>query len=423
MVKILLEIRNKILREVDKLEGELVSFLQDMVRIPSISIPGEYEEIKNCIVKWWKKKFDLSIHVIETPLEFLKQYGLEKPRFSIIAEFGNRNKDKTLILNAHIDTQPVEHKKEWSVDPFSGTLKEGKVFGRGTCDCKGMVAAWTGAVVALKRAGLDLNGKILLTATPDEEIGGKTGAGYIVQKGLIEGDMAIVEGRAYYVARAINGVIWLRIKTKGRSFQAPRMEEGINAIEKMHKVISALYEFNKALRQRKSEIAGCRCNALSVNTIRGGVSQGVVPAACEIDVFFRIIPETGSVNGINRIKRLLEMKIDQLRKEDRELEVEMEWKLTREAPEPTPEDAEINQVLLKNIKAITGKKLEVKGSPGFTDMFYFQKAGIKSTQWGVARPENNIHGIDENVKVKDVLIAAKVVALTALDLLSTPREL
>ena len=98
-------------------------------------------------------------------------------------------------------------------------------------DCKGRIAAYVAAAKALREAGLLQKGELIVAATCDEETGGRLGAGYLLQEGILQGDLAIVEGYGDRIARAASGLIWCDLFIKGQPVHAAYKERGVNAIE------------------------------------------------------------------------------------------------------------------------------------------------------------------------------------------------
>ena len=147
------ELEEKILKKIDEMREDIIQFHQKMVRIPSENPPSKYKEIAKFVE------------------EKLKEIGLKTSikRNNVIGEHGYE-KGPTLIFNGHFDT--VEAFKGWTKDPFGAEIEGDKIYGRGASDDKSSVTAEIFATQALLEVGVNLKGKLIVTAVGDEETGG-----------------------------------------------------------------------------------------------------------------------------------------------------------------------------------------------------------------------------------------------------------
>ena len=226
-----------VLQKIDEMQDEIVKFLQHIVQIPSEIPPGKYRPIS---------KF------VSTKMEELGIANRVK-RNNVIGEIGKEG-GRTLIFNAHMDT--VEVFDGWTKDPHSGEIIENKIYGRGAADDKSCVAAEIFAAKALKEAGVELNGKLIITAVVNEEIAGIGGAEYIVNDQIVKGDACLVgDGPRNYPIAYVGGTLQVSFTIKGvrrhtmayPDLNPPNRNEysGINAIQKMIPII----DFLKNLQQ------------------------------------------------------------------------------------------------------------------------------------------------------------------------------
>src|SRR5690606_27693873 len=151
-----------------------------------------------------------------------------------------RGARRTLHFNAHYDVVPVSGGWRHG-DPFSGALDGGWIYGRGTADMKGSIAALLLALRALSACGVEPRTNIEVSFTADEETDSALGAGWLVQHGPIEPDYAVVMegGEQDAICCGHNGVVWLEVTVHGRAAHGSRPEQGVNALEKMAALVLA----------------------------------------------------------------------------------------------------------------------------------------------------------------------------------------
>ncbi|MFW9972742.1 MAG: M20 family metallopeptidase, partial [Candidatus Odinarchaeota archaeon] len=221
------DIEKAIMNRIDEMKDEIVQFLRTLVQIPSEVPPGKYKEIS---------KF------VETKMKEFKITTKVKKK-NVIGEIGNEN-GLSLIFNAHIDTAAIDD--GWTKDPHGGEIIENKIYGRGAADDKACVAAEIFATKALLDLGIDLNGKLIITAVINEEIGGLLGTEYLVKDEVITGDACLLgDVSSNYPIAYLGGELQISFIIKGIRRQAQAYPDlpppnrnkysGINAIEKMVK--------------------------------------------------------------------------------------------------------------------------------------------------------------------------------------------
>jgi len=163
---------------------ELIALTQDLIRIPTLNPPGEaYLEICEYLAARLKKRrFDI---------EMIRAHGTpgdsdRYPRWNVVARREGRAPGACVHFNSHIDVVETGH--GWTVDPFGGELRDGRIYGRGACDMKGGLAASIVAVEAFIDACPDFHGAIEISGTADEETGGYGGVAYLAEKGFFRSE-------------------------------------------------------------------------------------------------------------------------------------------------------------------------------------------------------------------------------------------
>lgn len=181
--------RKNLLKILDDMSDEIVELTADFVKIPTVN-PLGYDYPK--FTKFYAKRAEelgLEVQVINTPKERVEEMGYTLPRTNAVATLRGGKGKPVLHMNGHFDVVPVG--SEWTVDPFGAEIREGMIYGRGSSDMKGSVAAQLMATAAIKKAGINLKGTITISATCDEETGGQLGAVYLVDEGYVDADFGI----------------------------------------------------------------------------------------------------------------------------------------------------------------------------------------------------------------------------------------
>jgi len=401
------DMRERIKKKVDQLEREASTLLQEMVHINSENPPGNSPELAGFLAKKLKG-WAMVVEVHNPPEDLLKKLGLPGPRPSVLAKLKGSG-SPTVILCPHLDTVPAGDVSLWGDDPFSGRIRDGKVYGRGSLDSKGRIAAYVTAMRAIQEMNPNFTGNIILAATADEEIGGEAGAGYLVKSGILKGDYCIAEGMCDFLYHAYNGAIHMEISTRGKPCHALDPSRGVNAIYKMTPLITAIEGYHEELSQRSCSIKGIKHPTCSLGTIKGGAKTNMVPDQCVISIDRRVTPDEKLNDARKELRQLLEKTSPRTYKA-REMMAAGSYK--------TDPKSDLVRIVNDNIKEVTGKRLVVKGMGGATDArFFANDLGIPTINFGPGRfGEGNPHGANENLRITDLIFAAKVCALTALDL-------
>ena len=321
------------------------NILSDLIKIQSVNPPGG--EI--AVAQYLKKLFDN----YDIPNEIIEP---EPGRASFIATLGEG--EKKLLYLSHADVVPAS--EDWDFPPFSGEIKNGFVYGRGTIDCKGLVAIEASAVIQLAQT-TKLNGKLIFAATADEEVGGDLGAGILSAKypekimadfAINEGDEPLtINGKTYHcLSVGEKGPAWMKLTAKGISSHGsvPMLEQ--NAVVKMARVINGLARYRPHIvltgetqrllqtiarldgitdaitEDNVDEVLGKLTDkeilpylsaitrmTISPDVINGGVKANIVPDSCEAQVDIRILPGQSWEYVLNELKEILgDVKVEQI---------------------------------------------------------------------------------------------------------------
>jgi len=320
-------------------------------------------------------------------------------RVSLVARLGSGSPSRpTLIINGHLDVVPVNH-AGWTRDPFGGEIADGRIWGRGTADMKGGIAAAIEAVLALGRAGRELPCDVVFHLVADEEQGGRWGTRVLTESGYVVGDACLVpEPTGLGVCIAERGLLNVEVTLHGRPAHASDPRRGISAIEKAAKVVLALHgaDFGHShpLLGRTSANAG---------TISGGSGSNVVAERCVVLLDHRLVPGQDEADAIADVRRL----IDEI--DDPELRYELSPIVFGEASELAADHPWIGQVQ-RAISAVRGAEAPVIGMTFATDArFVRNQAGIPAIVCGPGAIEQ-AHGDDEFVDIDALVDAATIYA-------------
>lgn len=387
----------RVLAQID--QDELVTFLQALVRVPSVNPPGDTRE---------------AIRVVEEKLAAegfaIKVVGPTPEKQSIVATLQGQGAGPRLAFNAHLDVVPIGEEAAWQHPPFGAEIHEGRIYGRGAGDDKASVAAQVMAAIALARSGVPFDGALIVTEVADEEVGGAAGAGFIVEHGYVEADFAIVGEQTHgQICVGERGGAPVKVTVYGKTGHAATPWKGVNAIEGIARVITALREELWPILAARTHPFLNQSTA-TISMIEGGVKTNVIPDRCTIHVDRRILPGETPERVVAEIRAIAERAIAAMPG----LRVETSAPTGRLAIEADAESA-----VGRALQAAThhlGKELVLTGFFAGTDGKHFAAKGIPTLIMGPGDPAT-AHTPDEWIGIDELLEATKLYALAALALL------
>jgi succinyl-diaminopimelate desuccinylase len=417
----------RVLSEIDRAAGEIVQFTTDLVRIPTVNPPGEaYEACARFLGDYLERR---SFAVEYIAAEGRAEHTVRHPRVNVI---GSRRggAGPVVHLNGHIDVVPPGD--GWTVDPFGGVVRDGKIFGRGVCDMKAGIAASVFAAEAIDRAGVTLPGTVEISGTVDEESGGFAGVAYLAEAGRIQSgrtDFVIIPEplNVDRICIGHRGVYWFEVTARGRIGHGSMPFLGVNAIDGMGLLLQSVREvLMPALASRRTAVPvappGARQATININGIEGGQPVGGIQTPCVADlcraVFDRrFLIEEGFDAARQEIAELVGRVAEQangVRFEVRDLMVVH--------PTKTPDDSPVIAALHRSIRTVLGRPAELVASPGTYDHKHVARiAGVPHcVAYGPGELEQ-AHQPDEYCRIDDLVNATKVIALATLDLMGAGR--
>ncbi|MCW4049920.1 MAG: M20 family metallopeptidase [Candidatus Bathyarchaeota archaeon] len=397
-----MSLESRVIDEIDRLKPDLIKQIQEMVRIPSENPPGDEVQVSEYLAS-----------ALES-LGFKVQLVESKPkRVNTLGVIEGTGKGGNLLWNGHMDTVPVGNLDNWTVEPFSGEVKEGRVYGRGSGDMKGAIVSAMIAAKALGNTGIELGGDLHLHGVADEEFFGRYGTKYLCEKGYVKGiDAAIVgeastrEGRV--MARpAVRGRTLLKLHVKGISAHSSRPEHGVNAVLKMSKLLIAVNETefsfpSHGLLPDPTIAPG--------TTIKGGTKDNIIPEDCEAICDVRTVPGMSPDKVLQDVEAILK----KLHAEDPEMQATVTSPLSK-PPSEIPITHSLYQSAADATQRVMGYKLEPLGASGSNDTSYLTNiAKIPAMAFGPGG--GNAHAPDEWTDIETQLNFSKIYALMMMDI-------
>lgn len=416
--------------------------LSEAIRMQTVNPPGREQALAYRLAEILSRE-GIESGVVPTP-----NPNGGKPRAAVWGRLRGRGKRPGLILLSHLDTVPADP-SEWSVPPFSGRIAEGQIWGRGALDAKGVAVIHLMALIELANSGERLERDLLFLATPDEETGGRNGAGW-----LLENHPELVEGMGYLLTEGggiqlsssdetphppIWGVsltekspCWLELRAHGRGghSSAPTRDDAvprlIGALDKIRRAespvrvlaeVEAMFaalaplapewdraayqnlagalERDEGFRRRflddPSQNALVR-NTISITLLEGGPATNVAPSVARAQLDARLLPGRSCADFTSAISALID---------DGTIEIEEVLSFpSRASSADTP--------LYRAIEAVAGRQDPVglvvpRLIGGFTDAHWFRDTGIVAYGF-VPRALSNdelggVHGVDERISI------------------------
>jgi acetylornithine deacetylase len=381
---------------------DAISLLRDLVRIPSPNPPGDTRAIAHFLAERMERD-GLCFELV----------GPDEKNVSVLVKIKGTGGGKSLVLNGHIDTVPIGDRKEWTMDPLEPKIENGRIYGRGSTDCKSGITAMIMAAEALKEAHVSVRGDITLAMVAGEETLSQNGTGFLLKDGFIEANAGVVtepttlpmehqgvQPLQIYVAS--RGMAWLEIEVKGKAVHARMAPQGVNAIEKMARIILALQNMTF---HPHIEHPLCGAPTLNVGMVNGGMSPNIVPDYCRIVLDRNIVPGENASDVIEKIKGV----ITELEKQDKDLKASIKILLSEE-PVEISRDEEITRVLRQVIADGIGGEPILGGTIGANDSRLLVRHGIPSVICGPGITTQG-HTIDEYAEIDAIVSAAKAYAL------------
>jgi succinyl-diaminopimelate desuccinylase len=391
---------------------EQVRFLQELVRVPTDTPPGNNAPHALRTAQLLAE-FGMQAEAYPVPEAQAKAAGLES-LINLVVRRRYAAGGPTIMLNAHGDVVPPG--EGWTHPPYGGEVVDGKLYGRAAAVSKSDFSTYAFAVRALESLHAPLRGAVELLFTYDEEFGGELGPGLLLGNGTIKPDLLIAAGFSYQVVTAHCGCLQLEVKVHGTMAHAAIPDTGVDALQGATAILNALYRQNSLYRSVRSNVSGIRHPYINVGRIEGGTNTNVVPGEVTLHVDRRIIPEEVPAQVEAQLRRLIAdaaATVPGIRVDVRRL-------LLAQPLQPLPGNRPLVDALRRHAQAVFGVPIPESGSPLYTDTRLFSQQGIPAAIYGAGPRsvlESNAKRADEHIVLEDLRRATQVVARTLFDLL------
>ncbi|WP_217568971.1 acetylornithine deacetylase/succinyl-diaminopimelate desuccinylase family protein [Mesorhizobium sp. GbtcB19] len=411
----------RLFKAVEDRVDDLVALTADLIRFPTVNPPGD--AYRPCA-----EFLGARLRKLGFETEFIRAEGApgdsdRYPRVNVVARFDGRSPGPCVHFNSHIDV--VEAGDGWTVDPFAGVVKDGRVYGRGACDMKGGLAASVIAVEAFMATYPDFPGAIEISGTADEESGGFGGVAHLARLGYFSKpkvDHVIIPEplNKDRICLGHRGVWWAEIETKGEIAHGSMPFLGDNAVRHMGAVLQAFEdELFPALDRKMTRMPvvpeGARRSTMNINSVHGGQTEDFrpglpspnVPDWCRLTIDRRFLLEEDIATVKSEVTGILERLKHERKKFDYEIRDLMEV-----LPLMTERDAPVVKAVAKGIMEVFDREPDYVISPGTYDQKHVARIGhlYDCIAYGPGILDL-AHRPDEWVGIADMVESAKVMAV------------
>ncbi len=394
---------------------ETIAFLQRLVQEDSIR--GNESGAQALIIEKCRKLgMDLDIWEIDrTEVESHPFYRCDREHFTgnpnVVGVLKGTGGGRSLILNGHIDVVPAGDRKDWSDDPFSGKVENGRLFGRGSTDMKGGTASLLLAIEAVQSLGIPLKGSIIFQSVIEEESGG-AGTLAALQRGYVADGAIIPEPTNMKIFPKQQGSMWFRLKVKGKSAHGGTRYEGVSAIDNAVTVIQRLHELERDRNDRVDDPLYDNIPIpLPINI--GKISSGEWPSSVPDMAIIEGRIGVGPWEDMKSVEEELIEALGDLKKIDEWFDqhpVEIEWFGGRWQPGSLEPGHSLIQTLSDEFQKVCAVRPIIEASPWGTDGGILSKgAGIPVAVFGPGTTEL-AHDADESIGLEDLFKSAEILA-------------
>jgi len=424
------DVRERLFRRIADRTDELVALTQELIRIPTVNPPGDAytpcaEFIGNRLAK---RGFEVTYRrALGSPGDSDRY-----PRTNVIARIEGASPGRCVHFNSHIDV--VAAGRGWTVDPFAGEVRDGKVYGRGACDMKGGLAASIIALESILAEGVEFAGALEISGTVDEESGGYGGVCFLAKEGFFSRPRVdhVIIPEPLNVDRVCighRGVWWAEIETHGRAAHGSMPFLGNCAVRHMGAILERIENhLIPRLNAKRTTMPvvpeGARQSTLNINSIHGGLGEGhegmpspMVPDSCRMVIDRRYLIEEDEAEVRHEVVEILEA----LKAKRAEFTYDLREILAFPPTMTDPQGAVVRAVSAE-IERVLGRPATQVVSPGTYDQKHIVRVGHLDDCIAYGPGILDLaHQPDEYVVIDDMVSAAKVMAASALSLLAGER--
>ncbi len=386
-----------------------VEMLQELVRVPSVTgSEGAAQKLVERLFMSRQLQVDRWISTDEEIAPYIWHVGEQElaDRPNVAGVLPGAGEGASLLLNAHIDTVDNGDPKLWSVNPNSGAVVEGRLYGRGACDMKGGLVTHLAAIDVLRRIGIRLAGDVTVVSTVGEEDGG-VGSLLTVLRGYKADAAIITEPTGLRIVAAHAGSLVMRMTITGRSAHGGARNEGVSAVEKFIPIFEDLLVWEQERNQSLDHPMFLHLEnkiPISFGVVRAGTWASTVPEKLVAEARIGFLPGEDPAEFTQAVIDRIMTKAN----EDawlREHPPEIEWFGGQFAPSETSSDAPITRALQTAHQAVTGNLPPIEGAPYGADMrIYSVLGGMPCLMYGAGNVRV-AHQNDEYMELDELKIA------------------
>jgi succinyl-diaminopimelate desuccinylase len=399
----------RVFSEIEKQKNEMVHALSEIIRIPAIAPEnggeGELDKAERLVQMLEAVGFD-KIERFDAEDDRV----LSKKRPNVVAVLNGENVGEKLWIITHLDVVPPGEESLWTVTkPFSPTVKEGQIYGRGCEDNGQSMIASIFAVKALKSLGMKPKRTVALAFVADEEQGSKYGIQHLIKQELFKKDDLIIvpdsgNENGSFIEIAEKSALWLRIRTIGKQSHASRPDKGLNAHRigmeyalALDKLLHEKYPLKDKYFDPPESTFEPTKKDMNVDAINIVPGEDVTYFDC------RILPNYNLEEVLHDIHTTAA-------KFEKETSATIKIEIVQKsvAPKPTDVNAKIVVMLKEAIKEVRGIEPKVGGIGGGTCAAYFRRIGIPAVVWSTI--DETAHQPNEYAKVENLVNDAKIYA-------------
>ncbi|WP_257350458.1 peptidase [Pseudalkalibacillus decolorationis] len=410
--------REKVWKWMELNREEAISFLQKLVQEGSVQ--GQEEGVQKLVRD---RLIEMGLEVdywVPDDEEFLNHpyFCATRKDFSkspnVVGKWEGTGGGKSLVLNGHIDVVPSGDLNQWEQDPYSGHIKDGKMYGRGVTDMKGGNLSLLLALQCLKDLGVSLKGDVLFHSVIEEESGG-AGTLAAILRGHTADAALIPEPTNMKIFPSQQGSMWFRVNVVGRAAHGGTRYEGVSSIEKVMLVVKKIQQLEHVRNSRVTSPLYKNTPIplpINIGTINGGSWPSSVPDEVTIEGRIGVGPEESLEEVKVEFERVL-AEIDDEWLNDHPLKIE--WFGAQWLPGAIDVEHELMGILQNRFKEVTRKEPVIEASPWGTDGGLLTQVG--NTPSIVIGPgvTSVAHYPNEYIEIDKIFEAAQIFTLVIYD--------
>lgn len=421
----------RLIAEVAARRDEMVELCRELVRIPTVNPPGDAYAV--CAERLGRRLARRGFEVRYLRARGERGDSDRYPRVNVLARRDGVRPGPTVHFNGHIDVVPAGD--GWTVDPWAGEVRDGRVYGRGSCDMKGGIAAAVVALEALADLCPDHPGAVEFSGTVDEESGGFAGAAFLARQGLLGRPRVdhVIIPEPFDVDRVCighRGVWWGEVETRGRIAHGSMPFLGDSAIRHMGAFLERLErDLWPSLAARRTRMPvvpeAARASTLNINSIHGGQPEAIdgLPSPCVADSCRIILDRRFLVEeNVEQVRGEIVGILERLSAERPGFRWQLRELMTVE-PVLVDRNLPVPRTVAQAIREVLQREPAFVCSPGTYDQKHVLRIGRLEDCVAYGPGILDLaHQPDEFVSIDDMVASAQVMALASLQLLRGPGE-